>query len=149
MAVHVLLSPAKVSGSLVDRPRLDLLRMKVEEGDATLVKMLARFGRVTADMIQLIKELTPRAWPSVSFMTGSVPTGKWVRWWSPFCQPSPRPNGREFWNARTKADRKQSLRHQIWPQTHCRHAYRSGSLTKKYRYNGYLLSTQYCPLNDL
>ncbi|WP_336749813.1 recombinase family protein [Pantoea vagans] len=46
----------KASGSLVDRPGLDLLRMKVEEGDAILVKKLDRLGRDTADMIQLIKE---------------------------------------------------------------------------------------------
>ena len=46
----------KASGSSVDRPGLDLLRMKVEEGDAILVKKLDRLGRDTADMIQLIKE---------------------------------------------------------------------------------------------
>lgn len=46
----------KTSGSSVDRPGLDLLRMKVEEGDAILVKKLDRLGRDTADMIQLIKE---------------------------------------------------------------------------------------------
>lgn len=46
----------KASGGSVDRPGLDLLRMKVEEGDAILVKKLDRLGRDTADMIQLIKE---------------------------------------------------------------------------------------------
>ncbi|HCT0247667.1 recombinase family protein [Salmonella enterica] len=46
----------KASGSSVERPGLDLLRMKVEEGDAILVKKLDRLGRDTADMIQLIKE---------------------------------------------------------------------------------------------
>jgi len=46
----------KASGSSVDRPGLDLLRMKVEEGDAVLVKKLDRLGRDTSDMIQLIKE---------------------------------------------------------------------------------------------
>ncbi|NEH01435.1 recombinase family protein [Pantoea agglomerans] len=46
----------KASGSSVDRPGLDLLRMKVEEGDAILVKKLDRLDRDTADMIQLIKE---------------------------------------------------------------------------------------------
>ena len=45
----------KASGSSVDRPGLDLLRMKVEDGDAILVKKLDRLGRDTADMIQLIK----------------------------------------------------------------------------------------------
>ncbi|EIZ5696842.1 recombinase family protein [Salmonella enterica] len=46
----------EASGSSIDRPGLDLLRMKVEEGDAILVKKLDRLGRDTADMIQLIKE---------------------------------------------------------------------------------------------
>lgn len=46
----------KASGSSIDRPGLDLLRMKVEEGNAILVKKLDRLGRDTADMIQLIKE---------------------------------------------------------------------------------------------
>ncbi|MFP7991517.1 recombinase family protein, partial [Pseudomonas aeruginosa] len=35
-----------------DREGLDLLRMKVEEGDVILVKKLDRLGRDTADMIQ-------------------------------------------------------------------------------------------------
>ncbi|EEY5578432.1 recombinase family protein, partial [Escherichia coli] len=46
----------KASGSSTDREGLDLLRMKVEEGDVILVKKLDRLGRDTADMIQLIKE---------------------------------------------------------------------------------------------
>lgn len=45
----------KASGSSVDREGLDLLRMKVEEGDVILVKKLDRLGRNTADMIELIK----------------------------------------------------------------------------------------------
>lgn len=39
-----------------DRKGLDLMRMKVEDGDVVLVKKLDRLGRDTADMIQLIKE---------------------------------------------------------------------------------------------
>ncbi|KAF1366389.1 recombinase family protein [Yokenella regensburgei] len=46
----------KASGSSTNREGLDLLRMKVEEGDVILVKKLDRLGRDTADMIQLIKE---------------------------------------------------------------------------------------------
>ncbi len=46
----------KGSGDHVDRNGLNLLRMKVEEGDVILVKKLDRLGRDTADMIQLIKE---------------------------------------------------------------------------------------------
>ncbi|HEP0304260.1 TPA: recombinase family protein [Providencia rettgeri] len=46
----------KVSGSSTDRAGLDLLRLKVEEGDMILVTRLDRLGRDTADMIQLIKE---------------------------------------------------------------------------------------------
>lgn len=46
----------KASGSSADREGLDMLRMKVEEGDVVLVKKLDRLGRDTADMIQLIKK---------------------------------------------------------------------------------------------
>ncbi|HAG9133947.1 TPA: recombinase family protein, partial [Escherichia coli] len=42
--------------SSTNREGLDLLRMKVEEGDVILVKKLDRLGRDTVDMIQLIKE---------------------------------------------------------------------------------------------
>ena len=47
----------KVSGSHVNREGLQILRLKIEEGDVILVKKLDRLGRDTADMIQLIKEL--------------------------------------------------------------------------------------------
>lgn len=46
----------KSSGSSTDREGLNLLRMKVEDGDIILVTKLDRLGRDTADMIQLIKE---------------------------------------------------------------------------------------------
>ncbi len=46
----------KISGSHVNRAGLNLLRVKVEEGDVILVKKLDRLGRDTADMILLIKE---------------------------------------------------------------------------------------------
>ena len=46
----------KESGSHANREGLQMLRLKVEEGDVILVKKLDRMGRDTADMIQLIKE---------------------------------------------------------------------------------------------
>lgn len=46
----------KITGSHANRDGLQLLRVKVEEGDVLLVKKLDRLGRDTADMIQLIKE---------------------------------------------------------------------------------------------
>lgn len=46
----------KVTGSHVNREGLQMLRLKVEEGDVILVMKLDRLGRDTADMIQLIKE---------------------------------------------------------------------------------------------
>ncbi|MDG3027739.1 recombinase family protein, partial [Vibrio parahaemolyticus] len=45
----------KASGSNNERKGLELLQMKVEEGDVLLVKKLDRLGRDTADMISLIK----------------------------------------------------------------------------------------------
>lgn len=44
------------SGSHTNRDGLNLLPLKVEEGDIILIKKLDRLGRDTADMIQLIKE---------------------------------------------------------------------------------------------
>jgi len=46
----------KMSGSHMNRDGLQLLRIKVEEGDVVLVKKLDRLGRDTADMIRLIEE---------------------------------------------------------------------------------------------
>jgi DNA invertase Pin-like site-specific DNA recombinase len=46
----------KASGSHTNRNGLELLRLKVEEGDVILVKKLDRLGRDTANMIQLLKE---------------------------------------------------------------------------------------------
>ncbi|MFU7598303.1 recombinase family protein [Legionella pneumophila] len=46
----------KITGSTIERDGLNLLRMKVENGDLVLVTKLDRLGRDTADMINLIKE---------------------------------------------------------------------------------------------
>ena len=46
----------KLSGKDKDREGLNLLCLKVEDGDMVLVTKLDRLGRDTADMIQLIKE---------------------------------------------------------------------------------------------
>lgn len=45
----------KATGSNTDRPGLQTLKIKVEEGDVILVTKLDRLGRDTADMIQIIK----------------------------------------------------------------------------------------------
>ncbi len=46
----------KITGTHANREGLNLLQVKVEEGDVILVKKLDRLGRDTADMIQLIKQ---------------------------------------------------------------------------------------------
>lgn len=46
----------RLTGSNMEIEGLNLLRLKVEEGDLVLVTKLDRLGRDTADMIQLIKE---------------------------------------------------------------------------------------------
>ena len=46
----------KVTGTKMDREGLQMLRLKIEEGDVILIKKLDRLGRDTSDMIQLIKE---------------------------------------------------------------------------------------------
>lgn len=46
----------KISGSHVDREGLQMLLVKVEEGDIILVNKLDRLGRDTAEMIKLIQQ---------------------------------------------------------------------------------------------
>ncbi|MDF0607143.1 recombinase family protein [Neisseriaceae bacterium TC5R-5] len=46
----------KATGASANRDGLQILKLKVEEGDVLLVKKLDRLGRDTADMIQLVKE---------------------------------------------------------------------------------------------
>lgn len=46
----------KATSSTTDRPGLQTLQIKVEEGDVILVTKLDKLGRDTADMIQIIKQ---------------------------------------------------------------------------------------------
>lgn len=57
----------------VDRPGLNLMRMKVEEGDAILLKKLDRLGRDTAVIIQLIKAFDARV-VTVRFIDDGIST---------------------------------------------------------------------------
>jgi DNA invertase Pin-like site-specific DNA recombinase len=63
----------KASGSHANRNGLDLLRLKVEEGDVIFVKKLDRLGRDTADMIQLIKEFD-RIKVAIRFLDDGIST---------------------------------------------------------------------------
>ncbi|EAO6252855.1 recombinase family protein [Salmonella enterica] len=63
----------KASGSSAERDGLELLRMKVEDGDVILVKKLDRLGRDTADMIQLIKEFDSQG-VAVRFIDDGIST---------------------------------------------------------------------------
>ncbi|MBN1087379.1 recombinase family protein [Erwinia aphidicola] len=63
----------KASGSSTEREGLDLLRIKVEEGDVIMVKKLDRLGRDTADMIQLIKEFDAQG-VAVRFIDDGIST---------------------------------------------------------------------------
>ena len=47
----------KATGKDINRVGLDLLKIKVEQGDVILVTKLDRLGRDTADMVQLIKDM--------------------------------------------------------------------------------------------
>ena len=63
----------KISGSHMEREGLNLLRVKVEEGDVLLVTKLDRLGRDTADMIQLIKEFDVMG-VSIRFLDDGIST---------------------------------------------------------------------------
>ena len=61
------------SGSNVDRPGLDTLKIKIEDGDLILVTKLDRLGRDTADMIQLIKDFDDLG-VSIRFLDDGIST---------------------------------------------------------------------------
>ena len=63
----------KVTGSNLNRSGLELLRLKVEEGDAILIKKLDRLGRNTEDMITLIKEFDAMG-VSIRFLDDGIST---------------------------------------------------------------------------
>ena len=63
----------KATGSHLDRKGLDLLRIKVEQGDVILVKKLDRLGRDTADMANLVKEFDDLG-VSIRFLDDGITT---------------------------------------------------------------------------
>lgn len=63
----------KATGSNADRPGLQTLQMKVEEGDVILVTKLDRLGRDTADMIQIVKQFDAMG-VSVRFLDDHIST---------------------------------------------------------------------------
>ncbi len=63
----------KSSGSHTNRGGLQLLLVKVEEGDVILVNKLDRLGRDTADMIQLIKDFDEMG-VSIRFLDDGIST---------------------------------------------------------------------------
>ncbi|WP_010303998.1 recombinase family protein [Candidatus Odyssella thessalonicensis] len=71
----------KASGKELDRAGLNLLKLKVEEGDVLLVKKLDRLGRDTSDMVNLVKEFD-RMGVKIRFLDDGIstegPMGKMV-----------------------------------------------------------------------
>ena len=63
----------KATGSNLNRSGLELLRLKVEEGDTILIKKLDRLGRNTEDMITLIKEFDAMG-VSIRFLDDGIST---------------------------------------------------------------------------
>ena len=63
----------KKTGSNFERDGLNLLKLKVEQGDAILVKKLDRLGRDTVDMINLIKEFNNQK-VAVKFLDDGIST---------------------------------------------------------------------------
>ncbi len=63
----------KETGSKLDRKGLELLRVKVEEGDVVIVTKLDRLGRDTADMIKLIKDFDNMG-VAVKFLSDGIST---------------------------------------------------------------------------
>ena len=63
----------QVSGRSLDRPGLNTLQQKVENGDVILVRKLDRLGRNTADMVRLIQEFDQNG-VAVRFLDDGITT---------------------------------------------------------------------------
>ena len=63
----------QVSGRSLERPGLNTLQLKVENGDVILVRKLDRLGRDTADMIRLIQEFDQNG-VAVRFLDDGITT---------------------------------------------------------------------------
>jgi len=63
----------KETGSTMDRKNLNLLKLKVEQGDIIIVKKLDRLGRDTVDMINLIREFNEQK-IAVRFLDDGIST---------------------------------------------------------------------------
>ena len=63
----------QVSGCSLERPGLNTLQLKVENGDVILVRKLDRLGRDTADMIRLIQEFDQNG-VAVRFLDDGITT---------------------------------------------------------------------------
>nr|AAA27428.1 repressor protein [Transposon Tn3] len=102
--------------SSTDREGLDLLRMKVEEGDVILVKKLDRLGRDTADMIQLIKEFDAQG-VAVRFIDDGISTdGDTGQMVVTILSAVASAERRRILERTNEGRQEQSERNQIWPQ---------------------------------
>ena len=63
----------QVSGRSLERPGLNTLQQKVENGDVVLVRKLDRLGRNTADMIRLIQKFDQNG-VAVRFLDDGITT---------------------------------------------------------------------------
>ena len=63
----------QVSGRSLERPGLNTLQLKVENGDVILVRRLDRLGRDTADMIRLVQEFDQNG-VAVRFLDDGITT---------------------------------------------------------------------------
>lgn len=140
----------KASGSSTDREGLDLLRMKVEEGDVILVKKLDRLGRDTADMIQLIKEFDAQG-VAVRFIDDGISTdgdmGQMVVTILSAVAQAERRRILERTNEGPTGSKAE--RNQIWPQAYRGQERRADASSEGHWCNGNCSSAQYCPLHGL
>ena len=71
----------KATGSNTERDGLNLLKLKLEEGDIIIVKSLDRLGRNTCDMANLVEEFN-NAGVHIRFLDNGIttegPTGKMI-----------------------------------------------------------------------
>jgi len=110
----------KASGSSTDREGMDLLRMKVEEGDVILVKKFERLGRDIADMIQLIKAFDAQG-VAVRFIDDGINTdGGMGKMMVTILPAVPRRTAENSGTYKRRQTGSKTERHQLRPQENCR-----------------------------
>ena len=63
----------RISGKNLDRPELKRMMTFVRQGDTVIVESISRFARNTRDLLELVEQLTKKAWSLCPKRRPSIP----------------------------------------------------------------------------